>query len=91
MPRADRILMLEFACEEPGCLFKLYFGKKKSTFNFVLECAEFQAHSHELLINKEESKLALEKLDFAPIDNKFSIPMTWDNFVLTSKEQHEVL
>ena len=49
--RTDRTMLLELACDEPGCDFKLYFGKNMSTFNFILECSEFVPHSHELLIN----------------------------------------
>lgn len=79
--RSDRMMLLEFACDVDHCPFRLYFGKKTSTFNFILECSEFLSHSHELLINKEEGKYALEKLDFAPLDNKFHLPLTWDAFL----------
>ena len=84
--RTDRTMLLELACDEPGCDFKLYFGKKMSTFNFILECSEFVPHSHELLINQEEGKKALEKLDFAPLDNKFHLPLSWQAFMQSAAE-----
>jgi len=34
-----------------------------------------------LLINKEEGKKALEKLNFAPLDNKFHLPLSWEAFM----------
>lgn len=79
--RPDRMMLLEFACDVSDCKFRLYFGKKTSTFNFILECSEFEAHSHELLIDKSAGKRALEKLDFTPLDNKFHLPLTWDAFL----------
>ena len=76
-------MLLEFACDAKECEFRLYFGKKTSTFNFILECSEFMPHNHELLIDKQAGKQALEKLDFAPLDNKFHLPLTWDAFAKT--------
>ena len=84
--RADRITLLEYACDETSCPFRLYFGKKTSTFNFILECSDFVSHNHELLINKEEGRAALEKLDFSPLDNKFHLPQTWEAFVRTCED-----
>ena len=78
--RSDRMMLLEFACDVNECGFRLYFGKKTSTFNFILECSEFEPHNHELLIDKAAGKQALEKLDFAPLDNKFHLPLSWEAF-----------
>ena len=84
--RADRITMVEVACGVAGCPFRLYFGKKTCTFNFILECGEFRAHNHELIIDKVEGKAALERLDFAPLDNKFHRPLCWDSFMKACEE-----
>ena len=79
----ERLDLMEFACShssKTNCQFKLYFGKRKQTHNFILECAQFIDHNHELVISKKESAEALNRLDFCPPDNKFHVPQTLKQF-----------
>ena len=83
--------MLELECsmhKTHDCPFKLFFGKKKQNHCLSLECYEFEEHNHELVIDRDESSSALQRLDFCPPDNKQHKPLTLKAFC-EQKQKHK--
>ena len=83
IPKVDQTCFLELECSKAStsnCPFKLYFRKKKNVQTFSLECFEFEEHNHELVIDRDESSCALQRLDFCPPDNRSHKPLTLQAF-----------